>query len=222
MFLYDNKGDYIDVYKLEPKLEEIKKYRKKEMNKIPKDKRCWVATTNDSSLKVLELCDDTVLYEKLHIRYRKYGVDVYHKFYPFNGENNFKYLNEYFNDDEFVYDLHNISMSEQNDMFILCLEKGYKFHRYSTIPYEMEGIINIPQSLYLLELLLQGRTDLIGNNDISKQLSLFDISYIDEIDINVLKSICEYKIVNQSYDFIMKKTDKSKDVIGKVRTLVKK
>lgn len=107
-------------------------------------------------------------------------------------------------------------------MFILCMDKEYKFRRYANVPYMMGRIINIPKSLYLLELLLRGRIDLIGDNDITTQLSLFDINYIDTIDINMLKNICEYELVNQSYDSIIDRVDKGNNVIGKVKNLVRK
>lgn len=70
-------------------------------------KRCWIACTNDSSLKLLELCGDTISNGKLNFRDSRYDVDIYHKFYSDFYD---IYVDDYFDDDEFVYDLHKISM----------------------------------------------------------------------------------------------------------------
>ena len=222
MFLYDNKGDFIDVYKLEPKIDEIKKYRKKEMGRIHKKNRYWYAGTNDSGLKKLEVSDDVIEFVDLNVRGTRFGFDYFHEFYPFYSVNySDKFLKKYLENNEFCYDLHRIS-GENDDIFILRLNKSYRYCRYDKVPYIMDGIIRIPKSLYLLELLLQGKTNLINNSDISEQLSLFDISYVDKIESSILKKICECEFIIDSYDSIMSKVEKNKDVINKVKVRVKK
>ena len=106
-------------------------------------------------------------------------------------------------------------------MYILRLQSDYAFYRYGIAPYVMKGIINIPESLYLLEALLQGRFNLIGNKDINEQLNLFDIQHIGRINISVLKNICEYELLTDSYESIINRIKGNENVVSKVKKLAR-
>ena len=52
MYLYDNDGEFVYVYELVPKVEKIKEYKRKEIEKISEDKRIWtsVASSIDNQI----------------------------------------------------------------------------------------------------------------------------------------------------------------------------
>jgi len=179
MFLFDKNGDYIDVYKLEPNMKEIKKYRKKEMEKIPENERICSYVPEHGKQRCL--------------RY----------YFEYDGEDSYEY--------GLVYDGYRYSLFEYGD---LRLDGNGNYVR--------DVVINIPETLYLLEALFQGRTNLIGKSDISSQLGLFNIEYVDTIACNLLKNMCDYKLINESYDSIMGKMETNENVMKRVRKLAGK
>ena len=221
MFLYENNGQFIDVYKLKPKLEELKKYRKKEMGKIPKAERVWFAKTNDSDLKILERVDIPVSFNELNVRGKRYDFAYFHCFnFSSDEDKNKQFLEWYYEDEECIYNLCKI-YKDSRYMYILRLQNDYAFYRYGIDSYVMKGIINIPESLYLLEALLQGRFNLIGDKDVTEQLKLFDVQHYGRINTDVLKNICDYEILLEPYESIIDRTKKNYNVVSRVKKLAR-
>lgn len=222
MFLYENNDQFIDIYKLEPELEEIKKYRIDEMEKIPQNKRVWVAQTNSVNHKILETSGISISYDKLNCKALSDILFTFsHSFKTSRKlKQNKQYLQYYYEDDEFIYRLCKIR-KDSEWMYILFLEDEYTFSMTANESYTMDGIINIPESLYLLEALLQGNFNLLGDKDITEQLKLFDIQHIGRINTDILKNICEYQLLTDSYDSIIHRTNVNKDVVNKVKKLAR-
>lgn len=217
MFFYENNGKFIDIYKLEPKLEDILEYKKSEMNKIPEGEKVWSAFTNGDV--ILENNGDIIDISELN----KYINDVngldYHGLRTASNDDEIKYLDLYF---------HNINShgfcvvkNDSSSDYIILLKKYYDVFDYSNREYIMDGIISVPRSLYLLEAFINNRVDLIKSDELDIILKLFDIQCIGKIDLSILENICQYRLFNDSYESIINTIEESKDVINKVKKLAR-
>ena len=220
MFLYENNGKFIDVYKLEPKLDKIKEYKMSEMRKIPSNERVWMAVTNDCDLRKLEKINISSSYSDLNIRGKRYDFDYFHLFRPSNNvDKNLQFLEWYYDDEDFIYNLCKIRRDSKY-MYILRLQDEYNLPVFNADEYIMDGIMNVTESLYLLEALLQEKFNLIGDNNVTEQLKLFDIQHYGRINTSVLKNICEYKLLTDSYESIINRTKGNENVVSKVKNLL--
>ena len=78
-------------------------------------------------------------------------------------------------------------------------------------------IIELPESLYLLQLIEQQRFSLIGNKDISEQLSLFTIFKTNEISFDELKKVDACGITDNAYDITIKKAEEDKHILKLIK-----
>ncbi len=216
MFLYENNGEFIDVYKLEPKLEEIKNYKKKEMEMISSGERLWGAFATRDGKKILENDTDFINSRELgNVNYDHFD-DCGHIFFTCSSASNKRILNLYYDTDcSFRF----YKIDGDDDIKYILLFRNLYFPKNTG--YDMNGIINVPESLYLLEVLLQGRFNLIGNKDVTEQLKLFDIQHYGRINTSVLKNICEYELLTDSYESIINRTNINKNVVSKVKKLAR-
>lgn len=72
------------------------------------------------------------------------------------------------------------------------------------ITMKVDDIIEIPKSLYLLQLLQQQKFSTIINEDLSEQLNLFDFSYINNITLEEIKKMNACGATNNIYSNINK------------------
>ena len=77
----------------------------------------------------------------------------------------------------------------------------------------MVDIIQIPKSLYLLQLLLQEKFSTISGEDISEQLSLFNFSYVNNINLDELQKMDACGITENAYSRIINKANNDKPVL---------
>lgn len=218
MFLYENNDKFIDVYKLVPKLEDITKYKISEMEKIYNGEKVWRASTNGNV--ILEDNCDTICAKELNKCINDiYGTD-YHDFRTVDNEEANKFLNLYFNDVNSKR-FYKIKNSGDNLRYIILLNQYYSVINYPTREFVMNGIISVPRSLYLLEVFLNERFDLLKNDEIDNLLKLFDIMHYGRINTEVLRNICDYEILSDTYDSIIGKTGNNENVLNKVKKLAK-
>lgn len=68
---------------------------------------------------------------------------------------------------------------------------------------EINNLINLPKSLYLLQLLQHGQYGRLLFEDITRQLSLFDIEYLKKVKIMDIKNAIETGLVSGTlYDAV--------------------
>lgn len=218
MFVYEKNGGFIDVYKFEPRLEEIIRYKKSEMEKILRKDRVWRAVTNNPSLKLLEKNNDVIFSSELEYKKsNERGFIFFHNFLKSGNRkirNNF--LEEYYQNVDTSCYFRKVKGYDE-DRYIVQLRHDY----YPFDLFVMDGIINVTESLYLLEAILNKRFDLVGDKDISEQLRLFDIKYYGRINTMVLQNICQYGILSESYETIINKTESSGNILSKVKKLAR-
>lgn len=204
MFLYDKKEKTIDVYSMIPKKEEIVNYKIDEMKKIPEEEKVVCARLiqsvdidkNDIFLNRinLEMIKSRHLHPVLEISKVLYLLESY-------------YL-------DFLVTYGNFSISSLDGIkHYLTTKNSY------TIGFQdganvgiLGGIIQIPETLYILQLLKEERFDLLTDKDISSQLDLFDIKFVKDVNLEELEkaSYCGMVPLNSHYNAIIKAKNDSK------------
>lgn len=92
-------------------------------------------------------------------------------------------------------------------------EKNINFHR----SWEFNNLIDLPRELYLLQLLLLGKCDMLVSENIRKQLGLFDINYLKSISLLDLKDMLETGLVSGSMEDIENKASIGGRILAKRR-----
>ena len=236
MYLFDRSGDNIEIYSLEPKRMDIKNYRQQEMEKIPFEQRILRIETNTKDLPFNEDFTNNPFSKPIDIDHQKLTYNnkktigtEYHKLGITRGTaNSIDYVEEkmkgyYFGNYDssqmvrvFRYDEH-----QQRLNFILYLLLNNYYHKErenSKIKY-IENIINIPESLYLLELINRGQFSLLDNKDITEQLSLFKISNspVKTYTLKELEEIGKYGFDPNAVNTALNNVEESKSIFERIR-----
>ena len=189
----------------------------KEMEKISKEERVWRASTNNEIL--LEDNVDVIAGKDLNKCINDIYGTTYHDFRA-NNDDEDNYLNLYFNENN-GHDIYKIKNGGIGPKYIVLIEKCYNILHYPERSFVMDGIISVPKTLYLFEVFLNKRFDLLKDIEIDELLKLFVIQHIGRIYTSALKNICEYELLTDSYESIINRTNINKNVVSKVKKLAK-
>ena len=224
MILYEDKNDKIGIYEFAPKDKyEIFKYKTDELGKISEEDKVYYAESkvgyysspifSDDMFKIKNGvyessevdCDDEALerrrllsnpyYNRLLISKRNHG--------------NMALIEKYIHG---AYDSKKIAkIIYQNDMKYFLLTDEYKSLDSDISSdqrlYIMRNIIQLPESLYKLQLLQNGFFDNLESDEIKEQLDLFSLKELDSIDKETIRKMDLYKIGKQSYYETMLKVE---------------
>lgn len=83
--------------------------------------------------------------------------------------------------------------------------------------YIMKDIIQLPKSLYLLQLLEQERFKSLDKEDIAEQLALYTISKINEVSFEELQKMDACGITQDGYSKTIQKADNDAYILKKIR-----
>ncbi len=218
MLIYDRKDDKIEIYDMSPKILEMKKYRKGVISRHKNDGLIYSLKTNcDRVKKDFDECREMVLpsldfynihgsyfgteYSKLQLR--ELELDIIEK-----------YLQGLYDNLELI----NIVKYYENHKDIVhrflktgSEEKNINGHR----SWEFNNLIDLPKELYLLQLLLLGRYDCLLDENIRKQLSLFDINYLRSLSILDVKNMLDTGLVSGTMDSVMEKVNIGQKILSK-------
>ena len=209
MLIYDKNGNNIDIYTMNPKLEELKRYRKNVMKRQKIEEMFYSLKTNcpntlikfntseDVDIKFLDYDNDTVIETGYWSRLCPMG-DVG----PYDKEIQQKIIENYI---EGVYDsIRPVKVFDYNweddittEFNRLLQTEGARIviKNSQGNVWEIKNMINLPRSLYLLHLLQQGKYGELISENITRQLSLFDIEYLKKVKIMDIKNAIETGLV---------------------------
>lgn len=191
MYLYDNDGKFLCVYELVPKMEKIKEYKRKEIEKISEDKRIWCSVSSSVDNQIFSSDVDFISDTKLDFYTPYYNGVSSHKLVPqdYNNEIIDNYSNRVESFGRPIKIIKGTGESKLPSYYIIT-RNDYDKEEGS---YVMKDIIAIPKSLYNLELLLNKRYDLIKDiNELYEQLSLFEIKEVNRIEVKLLHAMRDY------------------------------
>ena len=219
MYLYDKKNNYFDVYAMSPKVMEIFDYRKNEMKIIPEKRQIleayeWSQDFQDA--RVLEKFSrkfnkDSIALEDLLVR-----SDTLLRFLKAKEEGNEDLLNAYFSG---IYDGSNVARIQdltRMRYFLLTLK------RYEKAPNDdrcaaMKNIIELPNTLYYLQMLIQGHFEMLDGVNIRREIELFQIDKIDELSFETLRKTDRCGITLEALDETNKKAVNDAKVLRYIR-----
>lgn len=214
MFLYDKKENSINVYSVKSD-NTIVEYRKKEMDKIS-EKVFKARTKIDSSL-------ETPLFEKNEVLSNIIPIGTANNCKSGYGSHwlspdynrNYELVCRYINGDYINKPVVRVQGDEM--MYFLLTQKNYFTCFNNTDKKVMNGIIKIPESLYLLQSFQQEEFSFLNDKSISELLSLFSVSYTDEISLEELEKMDKYGMAPNAYQNALNKANKDSQVLKFVR-----
>ena len=148
--------------------------------------------------------------ESLEVR-KKYGNPYYNKLLiSKKNHGNMALLNNYIHG---LYSLNDVAkiIYPGSEKYFLFTEKYnvVDSDMYADIKtYIMRNIIQLPESLYKLQLLENGNFNGLSIEDISEQLDLFELRELDSIDKETIRKMDLYGVSDQLYYKTMNKVEK--------------
>lgn len=173
MYLFDKKDNNVLVYDLKPDLEAIENYRASEMRNIPFEELVYHATTNGEPLLETK---NIIKLSELNFNdgeeYHKFELDTYKSAIKIS-----LLLSNYIKGDYVDSRVVSLLNDENEAIKYLLVPFAYKARYYPSFNRKsLEDILSIPKSLYLLQMLQQGHFNALKDEDITKQLALFNLS----------------------------------------------
>lgn len=223
MFLYDKKEKSLDVYSFNGYEEDMIQYREDQMLQIPEMDRVFMAESYSHDMgesPLFEFYAERLDTEIIPMEYAnsKRGKLRYHflKTGPTSKRNKEILL------DCFYYGhLSDRKIARIQDLnklrYFLLYNTTYSAQLYNSRIRILQDIIELPESLYLLQMLEQGKFALLGDKDISEQLNLFTISHIDEISLAELKKMDTCGITQNAYEQTLNKAENDAHILKLIR-----
>ncbi len=82
----------------------------------------------------------------------------------------------------------------------------------------MERIIDIPEDIYILQLIEAGKFSNVEKQNFYDMLNLFDFSFENQVDIKYLEELSKCNLVNNTYkNFIDKESSKAPNFIKEIK-----
>lgn len=213
MFLYDKKDKSIDVFLLARDSQKVRDYRIEQMKQIPFDKRCLyseevVAGYDEHPILAnANLDEQIILVSDLRGSGKELGyntdsddcVDLLERFYV----------------DKYM-DRPVARVEDLMELRYLLIACNYVNTRKTDgkIIKRIEDIIELPKSLYLLQLFEQEKFGAILGEDISEQLKLFTFSHLNSVSLDELQKMDEAGISEGAYSRAIAKAENDKQVLN--------
>lgn len=222
MKLYDRNGDKLTVYNLTAKDEDLTQYRLTKMEQIPKKDRFFKAEPH------LAPYGNTLLFEYYTNEDNKGKVikateadsrkssDLYGRYYHIlkKAKTNKKLLSDYYSGYLVSRNVVRIQYLDMMKYFLLSEEYRYLGEYDDGKIYKMRGIMQIPESLYLLQLIEQERFENLDKKDIIEQLEFYWLSKISEFNMDELKKMDEFGVANGAYQKAIHKSKTDKHILN--------
>ena len=230
MYLYEKEKDKINVYELKELKDKLFEYRRKEMEKLNKHSILYNFLSNDVhtmySLMQCDLDEKKLITKENKFFIHKNGVKLENVYYLYdnqiiidgllyqfcNGYYNLseKLVNLYNGDDvvkHFVLTNNNIDIRKRK-----LLKIDGEFYKY-----KLSNLINIPETIYLLQLLINEEFEKIYDKNIDELLALYDFQDIpvNSLDINTIN------FINYSYKLTDEELELNQNILKKVRQINK-
>ncbi len=85
--------------------------------------------------------------------------------------------------------------------------------------YKIDNILNLPKQLYFLALLKNGIFEKVMNEDIERQLKLFELEYVKSISLDDIATLIDANLINSTLDEVISKTQIGSKILSKMRKL---
>lgn len=225
MYIYNINKNTLEVYKLKANLADIIKYKKEQMKQIEEDKQILYVETYSG------IFGETILFEEYINSSNQDPISIeeankekpdrvgkYHKLL-YSNPNSIErqtLLEEYYSGK--LTNCNVIKIKDVNKIRYLLL-KNSKYEK-STTKHTckiLKEIIEIPKSLYLLQLLEQGQFQLLEEVDITEQLGLYTIELFRKINLDELENIDLCELSENVYQNAINKSKNSNHILKRIK-----
>ena len=234
MYLYNKDNNMIEVYSVNYSYDELDKFRKEEMQKIPLDKRFYYAITKCNP--ILERPIETIKWRNLECGDSYYGDQSYHSISNYNLDEEemnrqYRLLQEFYNEsnsfnptvkviiDEDSKIIHDI---EEDYRYFILTQKEYVKRLYPNDGYILPDILSVTKPLFLLQLFESRQFNRLKDENIDFLSSLLQVSDepVEKISIEYLKRL-ENLGVYSTFSEQMSKICESQNFFQKLKRIKK-
>lgn len=223
MLIYDKKSDAIDLYTIEEDSRKIKRY-KKEVLQRNKGANLFLSLKTNNERTINEFNGSTDI-EYCSLNYddsTPTNLGYYSQIYQSNKQDDIleQYIEGYYDSiiPKRVYTYSKEDGLDHELFHLLALEEVRK--AYPTLrgsEYSIQNMLNLPTTLYLLQLLQLGKYENLASRDISRLLELFNIEYLKSVKLSEIEEVLATGLVNGSMEEVLKKAETSSLILRKVR-----
>lgn len=222
MLLYKKNGKTLEVYEFSADENELFNYRKEQMKKIPEEKTIYIAEAYPKDKKekpILERRSNNFNGKVIPIQ----NLNSHHYAHFFKTNVNLpkdkqeNLLNRLYSGE---FDKNKIArIKDDNLRYFLLSRAQYEKDTFSSYFNKriLKDIIEVPESLYYLQLLLQEKFSFLEDANISSQLSLFHLEYVDEVSLDELKKIDNLEIAKDSFQKVINKANRDSIIFQKYK-----
>lgn len=230
MLIYNKLEDSIDIYNMEAKTEEIKKYRKRILNKCQKEEALfyYLRTNCLDTMKSLKAVSNIDIRSLVYDNSTPLDYGTHSDLFEVQNTNLDEdqeeileaYVNGYY-DQLPITKVFEFNWKTEEDEELFRFLKPNDYHVSSTNShgnvYEMDDLLNLPRNLYLLQQLLQGRYSHVSDENITKLLKLFEFEFKKNIKLKEIEEILETGLISGTIDQVIKKAETSSKVYQKAK-----
>lgn len=209
MLIFDKKDENILVHEMIPKLEEIRRYRESVISQHGNESLFYSLKTN-----CLRIIEDFNKYNEMSLSLLDYfNIDGFYigteysslDFASFDKDIIEKYLSGLYDDLKPIIVSNYINGDKEIVHRFLRTTRMREVNINFNKTWEFNNLMDLPRELYFLQLLLLNQYDKLVDENIKKQLSLFDINYLRSVSILDVKNMLDTGLVSGTLDNIMKK-----------------
>jgi len=230
MLIYNKLEDSIDIYNMEAKNEEIKKYRERVLHRCKKQEPLFyylktnhqgtVASLKDASnidIQLLNYDNSTPLdcgtWSNLY--------EIQPKDLDVEQEDVIEAYIEGYYDKLQVAKVFQYNWKSNSEEELLRLLKPKNYYISSTNShgdvYEIDEMLSLPRNLYLLHLLKQGKYAKVADENITKLLKMFEVEYVKNIKLKEIEEMLETGLVDSTIEKAIKKAETASKVFQKIK-----
>ena len=192
MFLYEKEGKDMKVYSLKKDEQALREYRMNQMKQIRAGRRCFYTTEVVESLRD----DPTLLRRNFETDITPYSELVDKLRYNTDKEDCDALLREYYRGD---YTNRSVAVIDYYKklryLLMVTISPRYAgYPRKNTLC--IDDLVELPESLYFLQLLERGKYNLLAEKDVSEQLQYFDFHFVDSFNEQELQKMIKCGILS--------------------------
>ena len=225
MYLYEKDKNIVNVYELKEKRDKLFEFKRKEMEKNKKIETVYsVFSNSDEDIRMfrdIREYDINKFIKKYNTLFKhKNGLKLSENHYFLENRNNIDgllyqlYCGDY---DFYGYDVKKLFDKDKNDVkkYFLQTTSEIKCHKPEhfngeSYQFELPNILSIPESIYLLRLLIQQEFGKLVDKNIDEQLSLYDFNAIpiQKLDLDTIRFISNNYLSDKDLElnnYILKK-----------------
>ncbi len=204
--LYEKKEGSINIYKVVPKSEEIKRYRK---SVLERTKECLVYKLKNGGDNPLIIGNKSTYFMHDFVYDNSNALESGSWSSIYESSNDFITKSNYLAG---IYDTKEVAEVYQYNPTLNVVHRFLQTMKPEVIARNSYGLVymstllDLPENLYNLHMLLQEKYDRVVNSNIQRQLQLFDYELMKNISFKELEELKELGLIQEGVD--------SKSIIG--------